>query len=61
VEGRGVATAMVAFGHCLNGDCARPPELLALDLAHACREEVAGDYQINLEQLPKRPSPVVLH
>jgi hypothetical protein len=55
VEGSDVEKAMVAFGECLRGSCARPPTFLALDLAHACRAEVSKDFELKLPDLPKRP------
>lgn len=57
VEESEVASAMIAFGHCLEGPCTdRAPKFLALDLAHACRAEVSKDFQLNLPTLSERPS-----
>ena len=57
VEESQVASAMVAFGRCLeNGkSCESPLTSLALDLAHACRSEVSKDFQLNLPSVPDRP------
>jgi len=57
VEQSGVASAMVAFGECLQGKCTdRSPTSLALDIAHACRAEVSQDFQIDLPNVPERPA-----
>jgi hypothetical protein len=57
VEDSEVASAMVSFGHCLEGTCDQPIEFQALKLAHACRAEVSKDFQIDLPAVPNRPSP----
>jgi hypothetical protein len=57
VEESDVATAMVSFGHCLEGNCAQSIEFLSLNLAHACRAEVSRDFQIELPAVPNRPLP----
>jgi hypothetical protein len=55
VEESAVATAMVAFGKCLDGHCDKPITSLSLNLAHACRAEAANDFQLDLPPVPNRP------
>jgi len=56
VEQDAVAAAMVAFGNCLKGQCGNnSQEVLALNLAHACRAEVSSDFNLNLSRVPERP------
>jgi len=56
VEETGVANAMVAFGQCIEYSC-EDAKMLALKLAHACREEVSKDFHIVLPTVPERPAP----
>jgi hypothetical protein len=47
VENRGVESAMVAFGKCLNKGCSQPElQPLALNLAHACRDSLAESWGV---------------
>jgi hypothetical protein len=57
VEQNAVAGAMVAFGNCLKGQCGNTSqETLAVNLAHACRDEVSTDFDLHLSRVPERPA-----
>ena len=52
VEDRAVETAMVRFGHCLEGECAdQSIENLSLDLAHRCRDLISESWKLDLPTL----------
>jgi hypothetical protein len=53
VEDEAVESAMVRYGRCLQTRCDNTRiEILALDLAHACRKLVANSWDVHLEALP---------
>ena len=53
VENRGVESAMVKFGECLNRDCSQPElQPLALRLAHACRDSLAESWGVQDWSVP---------
>jgi hypothetical protein len=48
VEEDEVASAMVAFGECLDTNCKHGLRPLSLALAHGCRAEVSRHFELNL-------------
>jgi hypothetical protein len=53
VEDREVATQMVMFGECLDGECGGSTlRSLSLAIAHACRHEVEKNFEVNLPDVP---------
>lgn len=44
VENEDITSAMVAYGHALKGDQTASLNVLALNIAHACRSEMARDW-----------------
>ena len=59
VEESEVASAMVAFGRCLQGSCGgKSATSLAIALARACRTEVSKDFEIDLPTVGERPAAI---
>jgi hypothetical protein len=55
VEDPSVEGAMVALGHCLQGDCAKQSiQNLALSLAHSCRDLISQSWNLELQPLNKK-------